>query len=101
MNLPVFKDLASHGAAIGIIIGMYLYRKNINTNHYLWVLDRVVISVASGAVFIRIGNFINSEIIGKVTDSNLWGFVLFKMNIIKDKLHNLLGLKMFKKPIMR
>ena len=37
----------------------------------LWVLDRVVIPVASGAVFVRIGNFFNSEIVGKVTDSPL------------------------------
>lgn len=65
-----FQGLASHGAAIGIIVGMYLYRKKYNYKSLLWILDRVVISVASGAVFIRIGNFINSEIIGKVTDSN-------------------------------
>ena len=37
----------------------------------MWILDRIVIPVASGAVFIRIGNFINSEIIGKITDSDL------------------------------
>ncbi|GAA4948063.1 prolipoprotein diacylglyceryl transferase [Algibacter agarivorans] len=66
-----FQGLASHGAAIGIIIGMYLYRKKYNYKSLLWILDRVVITVASGAVFIRIGNFINSEIIGKITDSNL------------------------------
>ncbi|MBU3822615.1 prolipoprotein diacylglyceryl transferase [Flavobacteriaceae bacterium XHP0103] len=66
-----FQGLASHGAAIGIIIGMYLYRRKYKYKSLLWILDRVVISVASGAVFIRIGNFINSEIIGKVTDSNL------------------------------
>ena len=65
-----FQGLASHGAAIGIIVGMYLYRRKYNYKSLLWILDRVVISVASGAVFIRIGNFINSEIIGKVTDSN-------------------------------
>lgn len=65
-----FQGLASHGAAIGIIIGMYLYRRKYKYKSLLWILDRVVISVASGAVFIRIGNFINSEIIGKVTDSN-------------------------------
>jgi len=64
-----FQGLASHGAAIGIIIGMYLYRKKYNYKSLLWILDRVVISVASGAVFIRIGNFINSEIIGKVTEN--------------------------------
>lgn len=64
-----FQGLASHGAAIGIIIGMILYRKKYNYKSLMWILDRVVIPVASGAVFIRIGNFINSEIIGKVTDS--------------------------------
>jgi len=66
-----FQGLASHGAAIGIIIGMYLYRKKYNYKSLLWILDRIVITVASGAIFIRIGNFINSEILGKVTDSNL------------------------------
>ncbi|MCB4799448.1 prolipoprotein diacylglyceryl transferase [Neotamlana laminarinivorans] len=60
-----FQGLASHGAAIGIIIGMYLYRKKYNYKSILWILDRIVLAVASGAVFIRIGNFINSEIIGK------------------------------------
>jgi prolipoprotein diacylglyceryl transferase len=60
-----FQGLASHGAAIGIIVGMYLYRKKYNYKSVLWILDRIVITVASGAVFIRIGNFINSEIIGK------------------------------------
>ena len=65
-----FQGLASHGAAIGIIIGMYLYRRKYKYKSLMWILDRVVISVASGAVFIRIGNFINSEIIGKITDSS-------------------------------
>ncbi|MBD3864551.1 MAG: phosphatidylglycerol:prolipoprotein diacylglycerol transferase [Olleya marilimosa] len=66
-----FQGLASHGAAIGIIIGMILYRKKYNYKSLMWILDRIVIPVASGAVFIRIGNFINSEIIGKITDSDL------------------------------
>ncbi|MBL7559971.1 prolipoprotein diacylglyceryl transferase [Olleya sp. YSTF-M6] len=65
-----FQGLASHGAAIGIIIGMYLYRKKYQYKSMMWILDRIVIPVASGAVFIRIGNFINSEIIGKITDSD-------------------------------
>lgn len=74
-----FQGLASHGAAIGIIIGMYLYRKKYNYKSLLWILDRVVISVASGAIFIRIGNFINSEIIGKITDSS------FGVRFIQDE----------------
>ncbi|MEW4924954.1 prolipoprotein diacylglyceryl transferase [Algibacter sp. 2305UL17-15] len=62
-----FQGLASHGAAIGIIVGMYLYRRKYKYKSVLWILDRIVIPVASGAVFIRIGNFINSEIIGKAS----------------------------------
>jgi len=65
-----FRGLASHGAAIGIIVAMYLYRKNVLDKPILWILDRVVIPVASGAIFIRIGNFMNSEIIGKPTNSD-------------------------------
>lgn len=66
-----FQGLASHGAAIGIVVSMYFYRKKYNYKSLMWILDRIVIPVASGAVFIRIGNFINSEIIGKVTTSDL------------------------------
>ena len=66
-----FQGLASHGAAIGIIIGLYLYRKKYTYKSLMWLLDKIVIPSASGAAFIRFGNFINSEIIGKITDSNL------------------------------
>ena len=65
-----FRGLASHGAAIGIIIAMYLYRKRILDKPVLWILDRIVIPVASGGIFVRIGNFMNSEIIGKPTHSD-------------------------------
>ena len=68
-----FAGLASHGAAISIIIVMYFYSKNIIKKPILWVLDRVVIPVASGAIFVRLGNFFNSEIVGKVTDNTTFG----------------------------
>ncbi|RTY92333.1 prolipoprotein diacylglyceryl transferase [Flavobacterium sp. GT3R68] len=64
-----FQGLASHGAAIGIILAMYFFSKNVMKRPLLWVLDRVVIPVASGAIFVRLGNFFNSEIVGKQTDS--------------------------------
>jgi phosphatidylglycerol---prolipoprotein diacylglyceryl transferase len=64
-----FRGLASHGAAIAIIIAIYYYSKKVVHRPMLWMLDRVVIPVACGAVFVRLGNFFNSEIIGKVTDS--------------------------------
>ncbi|WMI64393.1 prolipoprotein diacylglyceryl transferase [Aestuariibaculum sp. YM273] len=87
-----FQGLASHGAAIGIIVGMYLYRKKYNYKSLLWILDRVVISVASGAVFIRIGNFINSEIIGKVTDS-AFGVRFIQDQYYKSQIVQLTGIK--------
>ncbi|MDC3260774.1 prolipoprotein diacylglyceryl transferase [Winogradskyella sp.] len=65
-----FQGLASHGAAIAMFISMYLYNKKVLKKTVLWILDRVVIPVALGAVFVRIGNFINSEIIGKETGSD-------------------------------
>ncbi|WP_053991373.1 prolipoprotein diacylglyceryl transferase [Mangrovimonas sp. TPBH4] len=71
-----FQGLASHGAAIAMIVSMYLYNKKVLHKSVLWILDRVVIPVASGAVFVRLGNFINSEIIGKPTGSD-YG-VIFK-----------------------
>lgn len=59
--------LASHGAAIGMIIAMYLYHKKYPDVKLSWVLDRVVIPVSFGAIFVRLGNLMNSEIIGKPT----------------------------------
>ncbi len=62
--------LASHGAAIGILTGIYLYSRKKSGQSYLWVVDRVVIIVALAGSFIRFGNFINSEIVGLPTDSS-------------------------------
>lgn len=71
-----FRGLASHGAAIAMIISMYLYNKKVLHKTVLWILDRVVIPVALGAIFVRIGNFLNSEMIGDYTNSNFG--VIFK-----------------------
>jgi len=65
--------LASHGAAIGVIVAMYLYHKKHPEIKLSWILDRIVIPVAFGAIFVRLGNLMNSEIIGKVTNSD-YGF---------------------------
>lgn len=66
-----FQGLASHGAAFGIVTGLYLYRRKYTYKTLMWLMDRVVLTVAAGGVFIRFGNFINSEIIGKITNSPL------------------------------
>jgi len=58
--------LASHGAAVGIFIGIYLYCRKFKEN-ILWLLDRMMVVVPIASFFIRFGNFMNSEIIGRVT----------------------------------
>jgi prolipoprotein diacylglyceryl transferase len=65
-----FRGLASHGAAIGMIIAMHLYNTKVLKKSLLWILDRVVVAVALGAVFVRIGNFLNSEMVGHRTESS-------------------------------
>jgi prolipoprotein diacylglyceryl transferase len=60
-----FTGLASHGAAIAIIIAMFLYSKNVLKRDVLFILDRLAIMVPLAGFFIRFGNFFNSEIYGK------------------------------------
>ncbi len=62
-----FSGLASHGAAIAIIVTMYYIQSRVLQRPLLWILDRIVIPVSFGAIFIRLGNFMNSEIFGKIT----------------------------------
>jgi phosphatidylglycerol---prolipoprotein diacylglyceryl transferase len=62
--------LASHGGTVGILLGIWLYSRSRRATGqtYLWVLDRIVIVVALGGCLIRLGNFVNGEIIGKPTN---------------------------------
>lgn len=75
-----FTGLASHGAAIGIIIGMYLYTRKYPEFKILWILDRIVIPVSIGAFCVRLGNFFNSEINGKIVDKSF----IFATRFIRD-----------------
>jgi len=65
--------LASHGAAIGILIALYILSGKAQ-KPYLWILDRVVIVVALAGLCIRTGNLMNSEIYGRET-TLAWGFI--------------------------
>ncbi len=70
--------LASHGANIGIIIGLFLY--NLKTKDgFLWLCDRVAVSCTMGAGLIRTGNFFNSEILGEVTDAP-WAIIFARID---------------------
>jgi len=72
--LKVYEGgLASHGGAIGIITAMILYCRKTKES-WLWLFDRLVIVVPLASMCIRLGNLINSEIIGKVTNVP-WAFI--------------------------
>lgn len=68
--------LASHGAAIGILIALWLFVRK-EKKDYTWVIDRVAIVVALAGFFIRMGNLMNSEIYG-VETTLPWGFVFLR-----------------------
>ena len=59
--------LSSHGATLGLVLALYLYARRQRLSK-LEVLDRFSMSAALGALVVRIGNFMNSEIVGRITD---------------------------------
>lgn len=69
--------LASHGGAIGILIAMYFYNKNVSKKGFIWIFDRLVIGVALAGAAIRLGNLMNSEIYGTATTLP-WGFIFVR-----------------------
>ena len=75
--LDIFKvwegGLASHGAAIALLISLYLFSRNVIKKTYLWVLDRLSAAIAIGCTFIRLGNLVNHEMVGDITTVP-WGF---------------------------
>lgn len=65
-----FRGLASHGAAIGILLGIIIYQRFNSYKPLAWILDRLIIPTTLGAGFVRVGNFFNSEIVGNYTGNN-------------------------------
>ena len=65
--------LASHGGVLGIIIAVWLYSKRVTKKSMLWTFDRVIVPTGFTAAAIRIGNLMNHEIYGAVTEQP-WGF---------------------------
>ena len=81
--------LASHGGAIGILVGMWLYCRKTKEN-WLWLFDRLVVVVPFASFMIRFGNLMNSEIVGKQTDAS-WGFKFLnndedRMNLLSNNI---------------
>lgn len=75
--VDIFKvwegGLASHGAAIVILIALYLFSKKISQKPFIWILDRMAAPIILAGFFIRMGNLVNSEIVGIPTNLP-WAF---------------------------
>jgi prolipoprotein diacylglyceryl transferase len=69
--------LASHGAAVGIILALWWWSKKYSKRSILWAMDKVVVPTALAGAFIRTGNLINSEIYGHAT-SVPWAFTFIR-----------------------
>ena len=75
-----YAGLASHGGTLGLMIALWLYVKR--TKLSIWtVLDNIAIATGTTACFIRLGNLMNSEIIGKITDVP-WAFIFEKVDAV-------------------
>lgn len=75
--LSIFKiwegGLASHGGAMAILIALYIYSKKVSHRSMMWILDRIVAPIAIAGCFIRLGNLVNHEIVGDLTNVP-WAF---------------------------
>lgn len=70
--------LASHGGAIGLFIAGYLFVRKYKIS-YIWIVSRISMVVPLTGGFVRIGNLMNSEIIGKPTDLP-WAFIFTRVD---------------------
>lgn len=75
-----FTGLASHGAAIAGIIGLFLFSRKYKDMGVLWLLDRVTMASLVGAGLVRVGNFFNSEINGNIVDKTF----AFAVKFVRD-----------------
>jgi len=72
--------LASHGGGSGVILALYFFAKKYKLD-YIWLLDRVAIPTALFGFFVRMGNFMNSEIIGNPTDVS-WAVIFSRVDML-------------------
>jgi len=75
-----YTGLASHGGAIGVLIAQWLYMKFVLKKPLIWLLDRIGVPIMLVGCFIRLGNLMNSEILGSPTDVP-WAFVFERVNL--------------------
>jgi len=76
-----FRGLASHGGTVGILVSLYIFCRRHPDQPYLWLLDRIAAPTALGGFFIRMGNLMNSEILGLPSDVP-WAFVFTRVDAL-------------------
>jgi prolipoprotein diacylglyceryl transferase len=73
-----YQGLASHGGVLGLLIGLFFYSRK--TKHSMIdILDLIAVVIGVSLGFIRLGNFMNSEIIGMPT-TKLWGVIFARVD---------------------
>ncbi|MEP1384317.1 MAG: prolipoprotein diacylglyceryl transferase [Paraglaciecola sp.] len=72
--------LASHGGGLGVIISVYLFQRKFKVG-YIWLLDRLAIATPLFGFFVRVANFVNSEIIGHQTDVK-WAVIFERIDLV-------------------
>lgn len=73
--------LASHGAVLGVLTALWLFSKKYADIRFFWLTDRIAMPFALGGMFVRIGNFFNSEILGRETDVS-WAVIFVREDLI-------------------
>jgi prolipoprotein diacylglyceryl transferase len=73
--------LASHGAVVGIVAAVWIYSRAKRDQGFLWLCDRIGMTVPFSGCLIRIGNFFNSEIVGKPSDAP-WAVIFSRVDAI-------------------
>jgi len=80
--LYVWKGgLASHGAVVGILLAVWLYARWRPDQSFLWICDRIGMAVPLSGCLIRLGNFFNSELLGRPTEMP-WAVVFARIDMI-------------------
>lgn len=92
--IQVWKGgLASHGGVLGIVIALILWSRKVSNKSVIWILDRVAIAGAIGAVFIRLGNLMNHEIVGNITNAAFgFKFLRNESDLSRYELQRITGL---------
>ncbi|MGB3589291.1 MAG: prolipoprotein diacylglyceryl transferase [Tunicatimonas sp.] len=81
LHFTGYQGLASHGGALGVLVGLWLFSRKYTNVSAWWILDQLAFVTPLLGVFIRLGNLFNSEMIGHTTTVP-WAFVFSSVDLI-------------------